>query len=90
MSTKGFNAMLLGHGLWDFSIPPSSPLLPAPQAPPPPRPCLEPGLAERREEKGLFDAMLGDPTVLFDELLRNPSTYAPGVDVLLQEMIQTT
>src|SRR5262245_5310253 len=37
--------------------------------------------------QGLFASLLGDPAVLFDDLLKNPGKYEPGVEALLLQLI---
>ncbi len=41
-------------------------------------------------KKELFEALIGDARVLFQELLEDPSRFEPGVDELLQEVIGGT
>lgn len=36
---------------------------------------------------GLFRSLVGDPRVVFEDLLRSPEKYEPGVDQLLQELM---
>jgi hypothetical protein len=37
--------------------------------------------------QGLFASLVGDPTVLFDDLLRSPEKYEPQVEGLLLELM---
>jgi hypothetical protein len=37
--------------------------------------------------QGLFDSFVGDPAVLFEDLLRSPEKYEPGVQELLMELL---
>ena len=37
--------------------------------------------------QGLFDSLIGDPHVMFDDLLRDPSKYEEGVAELLMSLV---
>jgi hypothetical protein len=41
----------------------------------------------KKRETGLFEGLLGDPTVLFNDLLDNPGKYEAGVDQVVQRLV---
>jgi len=40
-----------------------------------------------RKDQGIFEALLGDPRALFQDLIDDPSRYGPEVSALIQEMM---
>ena len=42
---------------------------------------------EPRRDKGIYEALIGDPAVLFQAVLDSPSSYETGVSELLQDLM---
>jgi hypothetical protein len=61
-------------------VPPRFPTLSELAAPPIASPASSP-------RRGLFVSLVGDPTVMFDDLLRSPEKYEEGVSDLLLGMV---
>jgi len=88
MSSKGPKLPQLDPRLVVSSPQISSPVLRPSQVPTPQALFMEVSPEKPAKENGLYAAIGGDPKVLFDHLLEDPSRYPSGTDVLLQEMIQ--
>lgn len=71
----------------------TKPSLPPLMPPAPPRfPTLfelagESDKPESRRDKGIYEALIGDPLVLFRAVLDSPSCYEDGVGELLQDLM---
>lgn len=61
-------------------VPPRFPTLSELTSPPPASPAPS-------SVSGLFASLIGDPTVIFDDLLRNPEKYEPRVQGLLLDLM---
>jgi len=85
-SSQRSNWTLLGHGYPDLSLPISlSPSLSLPTLAS--LSSFLEGGTTGGSSPGLYESFLGSPEPLFQDLLNDPSRYEPGVDTLLQTMI---